>query len=70
VSWQDLSQLIIALATLINAALAIRNGRKIQEVHKQTNSLKDELVAEVRTASIALGREQQRQNHEDQPSRR
>ena len=39
----------------VTIVLNIRNGRKIQEIHVSTNSMKDELVREVRAASTAKG---------------
>jgi len=35
--------------------VSIRNARKIEEVHKATNSMKDELVALTRKDGIAEG---------------
>jgi hypothetical protein len=44
------------LATLGTLAVSISNTYQIRIVHKQTNSMKDELVKEVKKASFARGR--------------
>lgn len=41
----EIAQLITAIVLAFNCWQSWRNGRVIAEVHKQTNSLKDELVA-------------------------
>lgn len=58
----DIAQVIIAsaalLASLTSAAalvVSVRNGRKIEQVHVATNSMKDELVAVTRKDALAEG---------------
>jgi len=43
---------LLALATLV---IGIRNTRKVEEVHKATNSLTDRLVASTKLEAHALG---------------
>lgn len=52
----DASSLMTALAAVGALYLSWRNGRKIKEVHDNTNSMKDELVAAVRANSLATGK--------------
>ncbi len=54
--WSDLANFLTALAAVIAAILSWRNSRKIKEVHDATNSMKDELVAEVRLNEFARGK--------------
>ncbi len=54
-TWGDLAQIITAFAAMGAFILSLRNGRKIEIVRHATNSIKDELVAEVRRASHAEG---------------
>lgn len=49
------AQLLIACAAVGSAALSWKNGRAIEVIHHATNSLKDELVKEVRKAAKAEG---------------
>lgn len=58
----DISELLTALGVIgtlcvavFNARLSTSNARKIEEVHKATNSMKDELVAATRSESHAAG---------------
>jgi S-ribosylhomocysteine lyase LuxS involved in autoinducer biosynthesis len=57
-----LAQLLVAVSTLVGTLtgiyLSLRNHKGIAEIHHATNSMKDELVKEVRASSIAEGREQ------------
>jgi hypothetical protein len=52
----DISSVIQILISLVILAITIDNVYKIQVIHRATNSMKDELVAEVRTAALAKGR--------------
>ncbi len=56
---RDLALLVSSFATLITAigslVIGIRNTRKIELVHKATNSMKDELVRSTAKASEAEG---------------
>lgn len=56
----EFGQILIGLAATSSAALSWRNSLKIEQVHKATNSMKDELVSEVRKASLAEGLQQGR----------
>jgi hypothetical protein len=51
----EIAQLITAVVLALNFWQSWKNGRKIAEVHEQTNSLKDELVASTRKESYAAG---------------
>ena len=44
---------LVNMIILVATAVSLKNGINI--IHKQSNSMKDELVSEVRTASIAKG---------------
>ena len=52
------------LATLISSigalAIGLRNSRKIEQVHRATNSMHDEIVNEVRRSATAEGVQQER----------
>ncbi len=65
-SMGEIAQLVTAFASLGALLLSWQNSWKIEEVHKATNSMKDELVKEVREASLAeglkIGREEQHTN--------
>lgn len=61
----EIAQTITALAAAAAVALTWRNSRKIEQVHKATNSMKDELVTEVRNASLAEGIKQGRAERGD-----
>lgn len=50
----------IAKMAAENKNLNLANQADIQDVVKHTNAMKDELVAEVRTSSLALGAKNQR----------
>lgn len=60
-SWGEAAQIITALAALGSVVMGWWNNRKIEQVHKATNSMKDELVASVRDASLAKGLKQGRE---------
>ena len=58
----ELAQLLFAAGIFLNALVAVvgavqsfRNGRKIEQVHVATNSMKDALVAATAKASLAEG---------------
>lgn len=55
----DIAPIILSLATLITALggalVSWRNSKGIEVIHKATNSMKDELVAEVRAAATLAG---------------
>ena len=59
-TWGEASQIITAIAALAAVYMSWRNGQKIEVVRHATNSMKDELVAEVRTAAHAQGMTDQR----------
>lgn len=54
-----LTALIAAVASMIAMARGKANGQKIDAVHIATNSRMDQLVGEVREASIAKGAKQE-----------
>ncbi len=62
----EVAQVITALATLTASVgaflVSLRNSRKIEEVHKSTNGKMDQLVTEVRAASFAAGKKDQKDN--------
>ncbi len=55
----EVAQIIVATATLVTAMggviLGLRNSRKIEEVHKATNSLAAQAVASARAEGAAQG---------------
>ncbi len=59
-SFTEIVQLVIALSSMGGLCVSICNGWRIQVIHRETNSMKDELVAEVREASFAKGKEAHR----------
>lgn len=70
-TWSEVSQFGTMVAAVLAAAVSWRNSRKIEKVAEATNGMKDELVAEVRRASLAKGRaegvaaEHERASHAD-----
>lgn len=52
--------IITALGTLVTAVGTVINGRRIRDVVLHTNSMKDELVVEVRNAARLQGRQDER----------
>lgn len=65
----QLAQLITALVVLATFMQSVRNGRqgrrnaaKIEEVHKATNSMKDELVRTTGESEFAKGLKQGEDN--------
>ena len=53
--------MLTATAALLAAITSLRNGRKIDEVHKATNSMKDELVAATQKEAFAAGQKEQKE---------
>lgn len=55
----EITQLILAAATLVSAVgalmIGLRNSVKIEQVHIATNSMKDELVAVTRSDAKQIG---------------
>ncbi len=53
------STALIALVTLLTArhaaVISASNSKKLEEVHKETNSMKDQLVEAVRVGAMAKG---------------
>lgn len=62
------SNLIIAIGVVLNLYFTFRSLQKIETVHIATNSMKDELVKEVREASLAKGKMQGRQEMKSERS--
>ena len=65
----EVAQIITSIATLIAACGAILigwwNAAKIEEVHKATNSMKDELVAATAKSSKAEGIKEEKDRRGD-----
>ncbi len=63
-TWGEFAQLLTAAAAVGSLLASLRNARKIETVHKATNSMKDELVELTAKSSKAEGvlEEKQRQN--------
>lgn len=66
-TWGELAQLGTLIVTVITLYRSFMNSRAIKEntksieiVHKATNSMKDELVAEVRRSEHAQGMQDQK----------
>ena len=55
----EISQIITAMCAIGALLISLQNNFAIHVVSKQTNHMKDELVEEVRKASIAQGRKQE-----------
>ena len=55
-TWGELAQLVIALVAAMSWFQSWRNGRKIEVIHKATNSLTDKLVLATGNAAHAAGR--------------
>lgn len=51
----EIAQLITALVLALNFYQSYRNGKKIEEVHLATNSMKDALVESTSKESYARG---------------
>lgn len=58
----ELSQLLTALAVLGNCALSYRNSRKIDVVHKSTNSLAQRNESIARELGITEGKQAEKDN--------
>ena len=58
----EIAQLITAIVLALNFLQSYRNGRKIEEVHRATNSMKDALVLTTEKESYARGLKQGEDN--------
>jgi hypothetical protein len=58
-SISEVTQVIIACVSVITLILTVSNSWEIKLVHRTTNSMKDELVKEVRSAAFAAGQKDQ-----------
>lgn len=58
-TWGEFANLLMAVAILANVFLQIRQGRKLEVVHKATNSMHDEIVNLTRAEGVAQGRAQE-----------
>ncbi len=56
----EVSQVITAVASVGAVLVSLYNAVRIQQVHKATNSMKDELVAVTRKDALAEGLKQGR----------
>jgi len=54
-SYSDIAQILTALAAVGGLIISWSNSRKIEEVHKATNSMKDELVAVTKSDAFQTG---------------
>jgi hypothetical protein len=63
-TFPELAPFITSISSLIAAVGVVWNLRATKQVVKQTNHIKDELVAEVRKASFAAGKKDEK----DSPS--
>lgn len=54
----EIAQLITSIATLIGV---LRVSRKVEDVHKATNSMKDELVAVTQKEAFAAGQKDEKE---------
>jgi hypothetical protein len=66
-TFSEIAELITAVSALGAVVLGVRNGNRIQNIHlsidlleKNTNSIKDALVASTAKASFAEGMQQER----------
>lgn len=55
ISFGDVVQAIIAGLMVVNLVQSLRNGTGIREIHKATNSMKDELVRATGEKKFAEG---------------
>lgn len=58
----EIAQLITAVVLALTFLQSWRNGRKIEEVHRATNSMKDALVLTTEKESYARGLKQGEDN--------
>jgi hypothetical protein len=56
----EAAQIVTAFAAVGSMFVSWLNSRKLEVVHKATNGMKTELVAEVRAASLAKGNKEGR----------
>lgn len=62
----DIAQMITAALAFAAFVQSVHNSRKIEVVHRATNSMKDELVSAVRGEATAEGiAEGRRQKHDE-----
>jgi hypothetical protein len=54
-TWGEVAQLITAIVLALNFYQSYRNGKKIEQVHLATNSMKDALVESTSKESYARG---------------
>ena len=52
------------LVGIVGAIVSLVNGRKLNDIHKSTNSMKDALVAAEKNVSFAEGVESTKSKHE------
>jgi hypothetical protein len=56
----EVGQFFTGIAAMYAAIMSARNGRKIDEVHRATNSMKDELVAATQKEAFAAGQKSEK----------
>jgi hypothetical protein len=66
VTGAELAQVITALATLVASVgaflVSLRNSRKIEEVHRTTNSLSQRNEQLAKDVGIAIGKKEEKDN--------
>lgn len=55
-TWGNVADIMMAFAILATVYMQWRNGRAIEQVHKATNSMHDEIVTMTRAEGVAQGR--------------
>jgi hypothetical protein len=66
-TWVEAALMLNGSAALLAAVTSVRNGRKIDEVHKATNSMKDELVAATQKEAFAAGQKNEKEKTDAKP---
>lgn len=62
VFWSNLPATIAALASLIGVAISLRNGGKIDEVHKTTNGMQAKMMKSAHIEGVAEGKAEEQAN--------
>lgn len=58
----EVAQMLTALAAVGSCFVSLRNGRKLTEVHKQTNSIAVRNEAMAKAAGVVEGRAEEKAN--------
>ena len=59
-TWSEFAQMVTAGAALLAAMTSLRNSRKIDEVHKATNSIVTQLVETTKVEAFAAGQKDEK----------